>query len=552
MDAVQFTHSITVVTCFIAFFAIYKQRFFFLVVTIALGVSATYFALVNNVVLPWWGLNGDEIFIFAFFEKVLSGQPFSDFFYHDLSVFYPPLYFWLVGGIASLFKLTAIQAGKLGVLLVLLFTPIITYIWTQKSRLNWTRQRSALVALSVFIVADWSAVMFKPYEYMSAVVALLWFCALAVKIKNNNLTSKDVWIYGAMGALLFLTFYFWFFALMLASLIFILLYQVNIIPQYRKIAAIISVMVFGSLPFTVPLLVDITRHGSENFQAAFLVLSDFDVYAPFVSLSIYGLVTLVGVISLFKLRKKTFIKALTSVILASYLWQLISLITYITLGKTFGPAKNFLFLTGAALVFAAAYGIAEFFKNKELVKMHHISVLMLITLFGYQLLGGQFTAKSENQLQYQSALQPRTDIEQLAMRLEQLPDKDQLRFLSAGIGPVHAYTTLNQFISSNAHYSHPAAQFSLRLEIVKKLATSNSADQLHQRLSTPLGDIDALLLHQIDNRYYLFFWVDNFPNGGRELVIEFPAQLLDEQYFDQRFSESGIVLFMPKKQLEAN
>ena len=47
---------------------------------IAAFVAATYFILIQQAQLTWWGLQGDEIYVTAFLQRVASGQPFVDFF----------------------------------------------------------------------------------------------------------------------------------------------------------------------------------------------------------------------------------------------------------------------------------------------------------------------------------------------------------------------------------------------------------------------------------------------------------------------------------------
>ncbi len=96
-----------------------------LVTLIAAFLATTYLVLIYQAKVTWWGLQGDEIFVTAFLEKVAFGQPFSDFFYSGLPPFYPPLYFWLIGGLAYLLKFNGIQAAQLGVALVLFLLPIL-------------------------------------------------------------------------------------------------------------------------------------------------------------------------------------------------------------------------------------------------------------------------------------------------------------------------------------------------------------------------------------------------------------------------------------------
>src|SRR5882672_7398270 len=54
------------------------------------------------------GNTGDEQYISAFLMRVLSGQPFADFYYRGLPPSYPPLYFWLTGLVSWPFVSTGI------------------------------------------------------------------------------------------------------------------------------------------------------------------------------------------------------------------------------------------------------------------------------------------------------------------------------------------------------------------------------------------------------------------------------------------------------------
>ncbi len=80
---------------------------------IALGI--TWAVGAATLILPshtlLWGNQGDETFQIAFMQRVIAGEPFSDFFYKDLAPFYPPLYFWVFGTIGRVMNWDGIAAA---------------------------------------------------------------------------------------------------------------------------------------------------------------------------------------------------------------------------------------------------------------------------------------------------------------------------------------------------------------------------------------------------------------------------------------------------------
>ena len=515
-----------------------------------LSLAVTYLILIVGSQLTWWGLQGDEIFVTANLRRMAGFDWFSDFFYAQLPPFYPPLYFWLVGGFAGMLGLNGIRAAQLGVCAVLFFTPVVAYLWQR-----WQQQADApadplpawrhlVVALSVLLVSDWTAVIFKPYEYLSAVLVVLWTASLLQHLTHCSGRDRCTWRYGLTGGLLLLTYHFWFFIAVIAVALHLALFPKFFLLKCKKLSLIGGLMAAVSAAYTIPLVLSFARYGIENWQSAFFIFSDFDFYLPFTAPSVFGLFSTVGIVTILALRRRPYVAALGLLLVACYLWQLLNAFGLIFFSQTMLPSKPFLFLGGATLSVAAGYGIGEWASRRLRTRTTMLGAFLLAwVLVSSQLLGGAFLNRSEVREQLRAMQQPlRAEFAEIIPQLSAVLELQNLTILSSGVPQLSAYLPLHYYISYNAHFSHPAAEFSKRLEYLRWLAASATPQEFAQRVQHPaVGTIDALLLYKHADYYPLLFWVDAFPNGGRELEIRIPARLIDRQYFDTVFEDKTFI-----------
>jgi len=492
-----------------------------------------------------------------FLKRIASGQFFSDYFYSELPPFYPPLYFWLTGGLAGLFKLSGVRAAQLGSAIILSGMPLLVYTW---QRFYWSHKgekkkmpawRIALTSLLIFAVADWGAVIFKPYEFASAVLVVFWTAFLLRDIRHK-LKRSQIIFYGITGGLLFMTFHFWFFIVAIACLLHLLLHRSEFTKRLLRLLSVAGISLLIASPYLVPLLLSFTFHGFENWQSAFFILEDLNLYLPFFTFSLFGFITLFGLLTLVIYRKHPYIQPLALLLVASYLWQFLNAISLLAFNWTVLPAKPFVFLAGAVLVIAAAFGVGEAI-NKRFRSHGWIPALFVVGWTAYAMLlpGGLFFNQESTQQQLAVAQQPlREEFANLVGQLQQVPNLDQLTLLSSGVPEISAYLPINYYVSYNIHFSHPAAGFSQRFEFIKQLAQSDTAQEFAQAIANPpIGQIDALLLFKSPDSYPIIFQVDNFPNGVREMQINIPTDLISEQYFAKVFEDKQFVMFRLRDKL---
>ncbi|MDD2807044.1 MAG: arabinofuranosyltransferase [Patescibacteria group bacterium] len=515
------------------------------------GLISGFFSLAacfifTKALLPWWGLNGDELFVFAFLEKAAAGKFFGDFFYSSLPPFYPPLYFWSLGGLAHLLHLSAIQAGFLGVILVLFSTPLLIYFWLV---IRGEKNFWALIFLPslIYVVSSWSAIIVKPYEFVSAVLLVFWTIFLIKDIDDRRLNKKSIFFYGLTGGILFLTFYFWFLVILLALAICKLMIKTDL-KYYLKNWFFVGIIVFiVSLPFTLPLAISYLNFGAENWQSAWFIEEYLDLYLPFFSWSVFGLVSLIGLISLGWLKDKIESKVLGSILLACYGWQGISLLTIYFWDAPFLPAKPFLFLGGATLSIAASFGLAELFEKIKNNKLKFGLFVVGLVLFSSQSIFGPLFSP---EVAYHLTLmkQPlREEYLNLKNNLALVADLRSLTILSSGVPQMSTFFPLDYYVSHNIHFSHPAANFSTRYYFVRNLSQASDAKSFYQDLkNAPLARVDALLLLKGPGYYPINFYVDNYPLGGKAVEIRIPERLIDTQYFVKVFEDKQFVFLRLK------
>lgn len=509
--------------------------------------ASAYMAIIWQAQVPWWGLVGDEIFVTAFLQKIAGGFFTSDFFYTDLPAFYPPLYFWALGFFGFIFKLNGVLLSQIGVFLVLFITPYLVYFW-QRKHLN----NALLLVLTpalVYVVSDWQAIILKPYEFISSVLVVLWSIFLFSDLVNKRINRNKIIFYGVAGGLLFLTFYFWFFLTIIAAGIFKLLVKVKNNYYYGNLILVGVIALFVALPFLAPLGLSYIFLGAENWQPAWFLPQDLNLYLPFFELSVFGLVSAIAIASLIYYRKEIYIKAAFALLASTYIWQGISLFTIYFWDVPFLPAKPFIFFGGAVISITAAYGIAKFVKEK--VKSKQVKIILFVSawvLLATQLLGGNFVNQTHVQQRMVAMKQGiRPEFSEVINKLNSIPGISEATILSSGVAELSAFVPLNYYISYNIHFSHPAANFSQRYYFVESLALATSPEDFYNRIkNAPQTQIDALLLLKGEGFYPINFWLDNYPFGGKSYEIRIPASLINDQYFVKLFEDKSFIFFMIK------
>jgi len=506
-----------------------------------------------------WGNNGDEVFIMAFLSRVIHGQLLVDFYYSWLPPFYPPLYFWVTGVVASLFTQSAIVAHKIGVLgsLILWFLGTYLYqlIYFKKINKDIKNEISSwfwlFVPVLFLIVLDFDSIILKPYEALSALFLVMFISLLIQSFKQSRWTIKTYLFFGISAGLFFLLYYFWWFIIIPVIFILVFLSQDKFKNFIRVILLGFVALIIASI-YLVPSLFSFYKYGIENWQALFFIDQDFSTFIPWSIISFKSIILIIGLSAFILFRKKKFVQPVIITFVLCYLYQLINYIYFIVFGTTFQPAKAFLFLASACLVFSAAYLIVKIWEkyvSKRFNLWQQKSILAFMFLLYVPFLPFiKFIDEPVVRSQMERDLETPESLWLAEQIYINVPDWKDRIWLSSGTPVVNAYIPLTYFIAHNPHFSHQAAQYSERMKLISEIIQAADADEFLKLINSSEPKINSLLLYFNANKktYDLFFWEDNYPNGGKEKIFNLSQELVSEKYWDLVFYQNNWKIFLLK------
>jgi len=547
-------------------FFVYKNKkpIWCLVLT---GASVILFYIILSWPLQrmWWGNVGDELFVAGFLGKVLFDGPAHDFYYGWLPNFYPPLYFWVTGLISRPFAHNAIVAAKIGIIGTLFLWFYGTYFWqkvfwdkistslSNKKNIvesNWFWFLYPLIYLAVL---DFDSILLKPYEAIAALFGVLWMGIMARSFYEKKWTKYHFIFIGISGGILFLIYYFWWAIFIPTLLILVFLNKERLLPNLKRLIYSGLIILAISSIFLGPLFYSYVKYGVENGQAIHFIYSDFFSFIPWGELSIRSLIYIFGLLALIIFYKKSFIKASLIIVILSYLYQFVNIFIFLLGGQPVQASKHFYFLATAAMAsgfsYLAIYVYQRYIKDLEIRYKRGIIFLALALLLT-RLPFVNFIDDKVILHQIDKNLQKPQVTIQLAEDIKiQIPDYKNRIWLSSGSMELSIYLPLSYYIAHNIHFSHHASMYSQRTAEVEAMARASSPEEFMAIIGRGQPKpIDSLLIYDDnqDDYYTLYFWHDNFPNGGKEAQIYLPKELIVDKYWDKIYNKNNWLIFLKK------
>ena len=549
--------------CFFAFLAcsillLYKRPkngLFVLITGVFSGLA--YYFLVKGTILPFFGLKGDEITIAAMYQTFTHIGMLSDFAYHALPPFYPPLFFQGFAFFGKMFSWNGVQTAKFASFITITFFPLLIYyvqkwFWQSRNSTNSSLPNTIFWTMSsvLFCVAvGWSAVIIKPYELVSAVLTILWTIGLVNDISEKTLTQKRIVWYGIIGGILFMLFYFWFFLAAIGVTLFHLFSRSRTaITTYFQYAIIAAIMLLTSAPFWFPLAKSYSHFGSENWQLGFFVIDWIATHGPFITNGVVGIILALGFVSIIFYRHTTICRVLLCLFVAGYMWQIMGMITIMLFSSPLQESKGFLFWNRSILVFGFAYGVQMVWKYAQ-QRITSIAWKKTVCIIGLcilatQLFFGTFLDDPEVQKVRVRAQTIRHGVPELIAFLQASPITKDASVLSSGIPELYAFLSLNNTMYFNQHNSHPAARFSDRLGFVRTLSYQKESRALYDILNTSAYKPTRFIFWKGVPEYYpLYFVLDNFPHKMKEMEVLLPRTLFTAPFFDMVYENNHFIVY---------
>ena len=542
-----------------------RQPWIFMLLTTVVFVS---FYLVFSWPLQtlWWGNVGDEMFVLGFLGKVLLGDPWHDFYYGWLPQFYPPLYFWVTGLLSKPFASNAIVAAKAGITGVLILWFLGSYLWQKYfwNKVNQNKQDKALessawfwwlMPVLYFVMLDFDTIMLKPYECLPALFGVILIGLIAKSFNDQKWFLKHYLFIGISGGLLFLIYYFWWIMLVPTIFIMALLSRDKWLNIKRTIWFGLIIFLVASV-FIVPLFISYFKYGLENGQAVHFIPEDFFTFVPWRHLSLQSIMYLLGLSGLIFFVKKSFVQSSLVVLLVAFAYQLFNYV-YLLLGnRPMQSSKAFWFLGTAAAAIGLTYLLIYLYQ--KYISQWQPKFRLGVIVLGFVLLVSRmpfvyFVDDPVVLMQIEKDLQVPQGTVQIAEAIKtNVPDYADRTWLSSGSMELGAYLPLSYYIAHSIHFSHHASNYSQRMLEVESLGAASSPEEFMAIIEQGQPrQIDAMLLYhnsELDQAgdYPLWFWHDNFPNGGKDAEIRISQDLISEQDWQVVYDMNNWTVFVRK------
>jgi hypothetical protein len=532
----------------IAIILVIKKAKPWLILILAGTAAAISYALISRgFALSFWGLVGDEATIAAIYNTFAHSSFFSDFAYHSLPPFYPPLFFWFFALVGKIMNWNGVTIAKFASTISFLLVPLLSYGLFKffnsldEDKKSLPAATPLLFALSIFILVDIDVMFGKPYEVLAAAVTVLWAVYLVKKVRQKW-NWRLLLIFGAIGGLIFMTYYLWLVFATIAIAVYALL-SIHKKEQYvffGRLLSVAGVAFIVASPYLFPLIHAYLKIGSENWQTASFTANGL-VYSlqALTEFSWRGLLLLVGLIAAIYYRRRDDLKPAICLFATAYIWWAMGLVTVYFFNTPFQEFRGFGLIDRLALGFCAAYALPILFaKYKDRLGKHSQEVVLIIgiLILSLYLPCGNFVDSSvvrERMIKSQTLYQNEVGLFNF---LKNVPTASGL-VLTSGLAELSAFVPTDNFIYFNQDNNHPAAHFSDRLAYLKGMADAQTPEEFDRLLTTPYGKITRLILARDKNNYVIYFNLDQPVLGIKQENIAISGKLISEKYFQKSYED---------------
>ncbi|MBN2227884.1 MAG: arabinofuranosyltransferase [candidate division Zixibacteria bacterium] len=515
----------------------------YFVVLYGLLYKGTYFGFGGQ-----WGDNGNRLALVLKFQAFSS--VFQDWYFKDLPSFYPPLWFFLSGKLAWLFNIEGYQTIRYGYFVIYALYPALLFIAWRK--LVTIRVAFFITFLTIFLRDIYFDFVY--YEYIAAAFFIPWWLYYIEDVKH--VADKNIrWFFlgGFLGALLFMTFYYWFFigivSLLLRPGIYVIADRQSHWRHFgwRNMAILFgSVAVFSSI-YWGPLLISMLQYGSDSMQNKWFSYGYISFANVYFSATLISLINLIGLAYL-AARRRSHIASVMILLLVSVL-GLFMLERVLNLMELSIQTRKLTGLIGIFLAVPSGYGLALVY---GIVKRRYPFARRMIVAIGMMAL--LFVGNTHSEIltvtNYRWAMNDFVrDYELAVFRAVDYEGKVFLtdRYVEA------VYLPYYLFVCPNGATAHPASQYNARIAMLRYLSRLHDPAQVAALLKYNRFDtVDYFFLPFTENRNAVYYnmYPLYFPGKNIELHIEFPAATtVASEYFAQRHDKGLYAVTAPDRSI---
>jgi len=486
------------------------------------------------------GTAADQGYRTAYLTKFGHGWGLVDYAYKGLPSFYPPLYFWILGRLSALLGIASWKMLKVGLLAVAFIVPAAG--WLLWRPVTGPRRAAAIVVVTSLAVQDW----YVPHLWLAIALFVPWWLWFVLGVGRDARLRWPGLAGGiVVGVVIALT-YWYVVVIGLLELVVLLALRPTFRragrtpePRFARDAAwTIGGVAVVTAVYWLPLVVSVlTTPGAQAMQNRYVTADEAAFPAPFLAFTLKGMVLLFGlaVLALTASRSRVALHLL-GLVAAAYLLYAIGYLGFLadtpldTL-RTTGTIE-FCLAAGAAL---GAVDLALLLARERLHERLDPASVRTVVIVGalVVIVGlGQTAVRNMPYLSSQRTARYPTAVVDGFRRATngRYPGKVVLTDVTdlSTFLPTYVFNTID------AHYSHPAALFNDRANLLTRLAherdpTVFALVMLHNRYD----DIDYIALED-NGRGLGYSWLgDAFPRGVEQHRITFPHALFATDAFHE-------------------
>ncbi|MFA5884352.1 MAG: arabinofuranosyltransferase [Acidimicrobiia bacterium] len=488
--------------------------------------------LLNATAFGPLGAVADQGYRTAYLTKFGHGWGLVDYAYKDLPSFYPPLYFWVLGRLSALLGIAPWQMLKIGTLAVAFLVP--TGGWLLWRPIVGPRRAAVVVVVTSIAFQEW----YVPHLWLAIAVFVPWWLSFVLGVgraPGRRLGRGGVAVGIVLGAVVALTYWYVLLiglvqlvGLLAARRIFRHHRRTPEPPSRRDAALVLGGVAVVTIPYWLPLAVSIlTTPGAQPMQNRYFTPDEVSLPFPFLTFDLQGAVLLAGLVSLVATAHRRRVSMhLLGLLGAAYVLYLVGYLGFLvdnpldTL-RTQGLIE-FLLAAGAALGAADLWRAATTWQLPTRVDPRAaravVAVGAVVLVFAF----GQHAVRDVPYLEQQRGAQYPT---RLIDRFERATGgKYEDAVVLTDVTDLSSFLPTYVFNTSNAHYSHPAALFNDRADLLTRLAGESDPEVfelafLHNRYDA----IDLVALHGGTGGLTYSWLADAFPEGVAQRSLTFPV-----------------------------
>lgn len=540
--------TIIIILFFALFLIINRRKSRFKILKVNYNMNIILFVLFISTILnflffaadfPLYGIEPDidNWFRASLVEKISQDGILHDFAYKNLSSFYPPLYWYILGLSSKILGIPAYMTLKYSFLVAWIILPILVYEF-------WKRIYSEQISFTITVIFFTFVANFSYTYIVDHLISLIFLIPYIIyyleNIKEKHFKWIDYLIAGLIGVILFSIYYLYFFLIFIYYLIdFIKNPRLFIRVKLKRLFIIFSIIGILSSYYWFPLMLDIINLGFESHQNHFIRggIIEMPLYV-YITPTLISIILVSGAFYLIvKFRDEKDIKILTNLIISNFIIYLIGfigiLIGFPIMHDRFLPIFLYILIIGFGIVYIKFFA----FLNKQKVinfpkvimdNLDKIMIYLLIILIVYQNFVN--TRNLYKSTAYHDTLRQEIPIEKIN-NVKALDYKNKV-FLTTH-PEVVPYLPIYLFLSPKIHFTHPSALYMERVAFLKDLEDSYDAEEFYLKIINCKFDLINFFYIDDHNTTHLSYTAEihNYPESPLTQKFYYPKNYFNNQSY---------------------